>query len=328
MLEQQLESTLVGMRFVFATQLRRKEFRPRTKRATQLNVQNEFSEMLTWQEGRMPTSKWGWCSAVALAISVCASLSAPAAADGRNRNGNGGGGYVADTPYSSVAISGVDVTRNADYYYSGIYYALNRDLSRDGFLVRVLGVRGFYEYDFLDFGPLNIDIHANYWTGDAMIGYQWVRGGVDITALIGVEYQDHSLSLPDSTNPLQGSEVGFKVAADIESNGNDNSPWYFALGGSYSTAFDSYYALGRIGHKFGRFTIGPEAWALGDVSGDAQRLGGFIAFDVKLGDTLGNISFSAGHQFADGDDDGGFEGGGRNFDEGAYATAKFSLAFK
>ena len=273
----------------------------------------------------MPTSKWGWCSAVALAISVCASLSAPAAADGRNRNGNGGGGYVADTTYSTVAISGVDVSRNADYYYSGVYYALNRDLSRDGFLVRVLGVRGFYEYDLFDAGV--IDVHANYWVGDAMIGYQWVRGGVDVAALIGVEYQDHSLSLPDFTNPLQGSEVGFKVAADIESNGNDNSPWYFALGGSYSTAFDSYYALGRIGHKFGRFTVGPEAWALGDVSGDAQRLGGFVAWDVKLGDTLGNISFSVGHQFSDGDDGSSIEGG-RNFDEGTYATAKFSLAFK
>jgi Cellulose biosynthesis protein BcsS len=282
--------------------------------------------MLTWQEGRMPTSKWGWCSAVALAISVCASLSAPAAADGRNRNGNGGGGYAAaETPYSSVAISGTDVTRNADYYYSGFYYALNRDLSRDGFLVRVLGVRGFYEYDL--FGPIGID--ANYWVGDAMIGYQWVRGGTDIAALIGVEYQDHRLSFPgDPTNPLQGSEVGFKVAVDIESNGNDNSPWYYALGGSYSTAFDSYYALGRIGYKFGRFTVGPEAWALGDEGGDAQRLGGFIAWDVRLGDTLGNFSFSVGHQFADGDDDGGFAGGGRNFDEGTYATAKFSLAFK
>ena len=279
----------------------------------------------------MPTSKWGWCSAVALAISVCASLSAPAAADGRNRNGNGGGGYsVADTTYSTVAISGVDVSRNADYYYSGIYYALNRDLSRDGFLVRVLGVRGFYEYDRGPFGPFdNVGIDANYWVGDAMIGYQWVRGGVDVSALIGVEYQDHNLSFPgDPDNPLQGSEVGFKVAADIESNGNDNSPWYFALGGSYSTAFDSYYALGRIGHKFGRFTIGPEAWALGDVSGDAQRLGGFVAFEVKLGDTLGNISFSAGHQFADGDENDGFLEGGRNFSEGGYATAKFSLAFK
>jgi Cellulose biosynthesis protein BcsS len=283
--------------------------------------------MLTWQEGRMPTSKWGWCGAVALAFSVCAALPAPAAADGRNRNGNGGGGYsVADTTYSTVAISGFDVTRNADYYYSGIYYALNRDLSRDGFLVRVLGVRGFYEYDG-EFAWGADQVHANYWIGDAMIGYQWVRGGTDISALIGVEYQDHQLSENDTSNPLRGSEVGFKVAADIESNGNGNSPWYYALGGSYSTAFDSYYALGRIGHKFGRFTVGPEAWALGDVSGDAQRLGGFIAWDVKLGDTLGNISFSVGHQFADGDDGDSFEGG-RNFDEGTYATAKFSLAFK
>ena len=278
----------------------------------------------------MTTSRLRWSAAVACAFGVCAALSTPAIADGGGyRNGgyaNGGNGN-GDETYSTVIVSGADMTQRANEMYTGFYYALNRDLDKDGFLIRILGSRGYYDYDTPGFfGPIQID--SNYWQGDVMIGYQVVRGGIDIGAYIGVDYQDYDLSFPgDSTNPLRGSEVGFKTAFDLESNCSNNSPWYVALRGSYSTAFDSYYALGRIGHKVGRFTVGPEAWALGDVSGDAQRLGAFIAWDVAIGrGTTGNISFSVGHQFSDGDD-GGFEGGGRNFDDGTYGTVKFWLAF-
>lgn len=49
-----------------------------------------------------------------------------------------------------------------------------------------------------------------------MLGYQWIRGGIDIGAYIGVDYQDYDLSPDDSTSDLRGDEVGFKVALDIE----------------------------------------------------------------------------------------------------------------
>ena len=33
-----------------------------------------------------------------------------------------------------------------------------------------------------------------------MLGYQWVRGGIDIGAYIGVDYQDYDLTLDDITS--------------------------------------------------------------------------------------------------------------------------------
>ena len=278
----------------------------------------------------MTTSRFGWGAAVACAFAVSAALSVPAIADGGGYRSGNGGGYAngngnGEETYSTVVVSGADMTERANEMYSGVYYALNRNLDSDGFIVRILGSRGYYDYDA--FGGF-VQIDSNYWQGDVMIDYQVVRGGLDIAAYIGVDYQDYNLSFPgDPSNPLQGSEVGFKAAFDLESNGSTNSPWYYALRGSYSTAFDQYYALARIGHKVGRFTVGPEAWALGDESGDAERLGAFIAWDVSLGrGTTGNISFSVGHQFSDGDD-GGFAGGGRQFDDGTYGSVKFWLAF-
>ena len=49
-----------------------------------------------------------------------------------------------------------------------------------------------------------------------MVGYQWVRGRVDVGVYVGVDYQRYDLAVPDPSNRLQGSEAGFKVAFDLE----------------------------------------------------------------------------------------------------------------
>ena len=237
---------------------------------------------------------------VALALGVCAALATPAVA---------GGGGAADEPvYRGVIVSGADMTRNADEAYTGAYYAFNGDLSREGFILRLFGTRGFYDYR-------TIDNDGNYWQGDLMVGYQWVRGRVDVGVYVGIDYQNYDLAVPDPLNQLQGSETGFKVAFDIESNDRSTSPLYVALNGSYSTAFDTYYVLGRVGHSFGRFTVGPEAWALGDLTGDAQRLGAFISLEIPMGyRTTGTLTLSAGHQFGD------ELVNNKGFDDGMYGT--------
>ena len=94
-----------------------------------------------------------------------------------------------------------------------------------------------------------------------------------------------------------------------------------ALNGSYSTAFDTYYVLGRVGRTFGRFTVGPEAWALGDITGDAQRLGAFLSMEIPMGHTTGTLTFSAGRQFGD------ELLAGKGFDDGAYGTVNFRMPF-
>jgi Cellulose biosynthesis protein BcsS len=251
----------------------------------------ETRKMAMWKIG---------CAALAWTFGVCAALSTPAIA---------GGGGPEDPVYRALSVSGGDMTRNADEAYTGVYYAFNGDLSREGFIVRLFGTRGFYDYSN------GIDNDGNYWHGDLMIGYQWVRGRVDIGVYVGVDYQNYNIAVPDPANKLNGDETGFKVLFDLESNDRSSTPWYVALNGSYSTAFDTYYALGRVGYNFGRFILGPEAWALGDVTGDGQRLGAFIQFEVPTG----TLALSAGHQFGDDNIV------GKGFDNGAYGTVSFRI---
>lgn len=228
-----------------------------------------------------------------------------------------------DVAYSIVTTSGGEVTNGAWEGYSGAYFAFNRDFSRDGWIGRIYGAAGRYDHEFnTDLDHVTVD--GDYWNGDVMFGYLWVRGGLDFAVLLGGDFQERK-SVWVSMDPLfsgreRDDEFGFKVAADLETNGEDDSPFYVSLGGSYSTAFDTYYALGRVGYNFDRFTIGPEAWALGDDSGDAQRLGGFLKLNYELGTVASAITVSGGYQFTDDGFAGEFGA------EGGYATLELSLA--
>ena len=220
--------------------------------------------------------------------------------------------------YPIAVISGMDFADRTSEGHSGVYYALNGDLARSGAIFRIFGTMGSYDYDGV-FGKIDSD----YWIGDAMIGYQIVQGRWDLGILVGVEHQDHELTPDDLTNRLRGSETGFKVVADLETNASNDTPLYFALRGSYSTAFESYYGLGRIGFRTPSFVVGPEAWAFGDVEGNSQRLGGFLKFDLPmLGTTTTEVTLSAGYQWND-NSSGRYSG----VDDGLYTTLKFITSF-
>ena len=109
-----------------------------------------------------------------------------------------------------------------------------------------------------------------------MVGYQWVRQQFDLALYAGIDRINHNLSPFDPDNPARGSEIGFKVGIDLESHRHIGLPYYYALEGTYSTAFDTYFLLGRLGMNRGGTIFGVEGWLLGDESGDAQRLGAFL----------------------------------------------------
>lgn len=255
---------------------------------------------------------------IALAMTLAGALSAPALAGGEYSQ-------YGDLRYPLVAVSGIEVTKGGWESYSGAYYAFNRDFDSDGVIVRAIGIAGAYDHS-----AFGASVDSDYWQGDVMIGYQWVRGGFDFSVMVGAEYQKHrgtiidpgSIILLPPATVFRGSndEFGFKIAADLESNWRSNSPIYTALAGSYSTAFDTYEALGRIGYNFGAFTFGPEVWALGDEAGDAQRVGGFLKFDREMGTTASVLSVSAGYQF-------GEDNPWAHYQDGAYATLQFRMAF-
>lgn len=226
---------------------------------------------------------------------------------------------VPDAVYSHAIVGGLDAAKKATEGYLGVIAAFNGDLDRDGSLFRGLGTYGYYR----DVGINFADINDNFLQGDVMLGYQVISDGVTIAGYVGADFQDHDLSPDDPAVPLRGSEAGFKVALDIETERNKQRPIYAALYGAYSTAFDSYSVVGRGGLNMGRLAIGPEGMLLGDVSGDAQRLGVFALTDVSLGGpTIGTLSASVGYQFVDNADS------LYNFgEEGVYGTLQFTMAF-
>lgn len=255
----------------------------------------------------MSIQSWARAAALVLYVGMC-SVSTAAKADG------------SDLVYSFATVSGTEVFEDSYESYQGIYLALNGDLDKDGLIFRVVGSYG--QYDFYD-GTNNID--ADYTQGDALLGYQIIRDDTTYSVLVGVGLERHSLSPASPSTRLNGSEVGFKVAWGAETERYKQSPLYWAIRGDYTTAFDTYYTIGRIGYDIGRFVIGPEGWLLGDDSGDAQRVGAFALYDLNLGNKVGTVSVSAGYQFVDNHNS--VSGGDYFGEEGAYGTVKFTMGF-
>jgi hypothetical protein len=203
--------------------------------------------------------------------------------------------------------------KDARYIFDGASIALNGDMSRNGFALRVYGSRTDFNRDPGD---------GRTWQGDVMLGYIFSRAHLYGDLYIGVDHQDVKLSPDDPTERVRGGATGLKVAAGV---GTDRAlPYYFNLSGSYSTAFDTYWARARLGVTHEKFVLGTEGIAFGDVAFDAQRIGAFVVFDLKLIPNLPvEVTLSAGHQFVSGSSSAGGIGGG----EGAYGTVSFSFLF-
>jgi hypothetical protein len=229
-------------------------------------------------------------------------------------------GPVAQTDPDAEAIlrgfwySGFDTARGDRYFFSEVTVALNGDLSRNGFVLRAHGSRDDYDLE-----PGN----GRGYQADLMLGYRVSGSRMDSAIYVGVDYQNYRLRPDDPTAEVRGTEWGFKVAADLEALRGEE-PVYYALAGEYSTAFQSYWARGRVGATLWGITFGPEAAALGDVSFGAQRIGGFAIFDLKLLPRMTplEVSLYAGHQFVSDSSDGG--PGGR---EGAYGGVTIGILF-
>lgn len=262
-------------------------------------------------------------------FAAAALLAAPltASADGMNKSK----GYSVpgtDVAYSHSIFTGGEVARDSREGYLGAVWARNHDLSKEGMLFRVMATVGSYEYKencSITGCVTPQDFDGRFWQGDVMIGYQWVRERFDMAIYAGVDFATHNISPFHADNPVRGHETGFKVALDLEAHRNIGQQHYYSLEGAYSTAFDTYFLLGRLGLNRNGHIFGVEGWLLGDETGDAQRLGGFYSRDIQLRhDLLAELTVSAGYQFVDDADRicTSFFGS-----EGAYATLNVSFFF-
>jgi len=192
--------------------------------------------------------------------------------------------------------------------YAGVLYA-PEGMHKSGIRVSAFGLGGEYEYHG---GDNNERFKGRFASIDALVGWSNVFNNGAFTLQVGANYQHHRITPVDAANTVQGSKTGFKVQADLWVNPTRQTLVY-ALG-SYSTAFDTYYTVGRLGYDFwGRGVFfGPEVGALGNDRTDQVRAGAHLS-GIMIGP--GKLTLSSGWMSERG------EGGGW------YATGTLDFPF-
>lgn len=190
--------------------------------------------------------------------------------------------------------------------YAGILYAPT-GMHQSGIRLSVFGLGGRYEYH----GGSGEEFRGRFVSTDALIGWSHVFGNGAFTLAIGANYQNHRVRPFDANNSVQGGELGFKVQADVWVNPTPLTMAY-ALG-SYSTAFNTYYAIGRLGYDFtgGRqIFFGPEVGGLGNDRTDQVRVGAHVSGVPFAG---GKVTLSGGWLHERGEGDGAYVAGSIDF---------------
>jgi Cellulose biosynthesis protein BcsS len=235
---------------------------------------------------------------------------------------------------SVTIFSEIEVTEGAYFAYTESYVALNGDWSRPGLLMRATIGAGPYNYANHDVPGGRVD--AVLISGDLMLGYHGSLGkAADWNALIGLDVEDNQLDPNDPSNPVRGSQAGFKVAGEIEAQ--EQRTFYYHLEGEYTAAYQTYWSRVRIGHNFETLVAGPECVFFGDETYDAQRIGGFLKFPFRLSKQLKpHIVVAGGYGFLSQKDTGvggsadrgnaAFDGIGGEGNSG-YATASLQFDF-
>jgi opacity protein-like surface antigen len=221
-----------------------------------------------------------------------------------------------------ATYTGIDVSKDAWAVYSGTVFALNGDFGRDGFIVRTLGVYAQYDYDS---GAPPTSFEADDGSIDGMIGYLHYFGDVSAAGYVGLEIRDVDISPDDPTNKVRGTETGFKVALEVETEGE--GPLYYSFDGSYSTAFDSFYAQARVGYNAQRYVIGPEGEFFSDEGDWAARIGAFGTIPFTFRGMPSEFTLHGGYQFVDDDSDLTSVGSTRAGGEGAYGGSMIKFVF-
>ena len=229
---------------------------------------------------------------------------------------------VADE-YSNIKVvsyGGVDFAKDAKAFYSGSRFALNGDFTKDGVIFRAEGVYAKYHYP--DANIPEGKVGATDRSLDVMIGYQHYFGSLGVIGYAGYEIRDVALNPDAPGSKLRGTKDGFKIATEIETE--DGSPFYMSFDGSYSTAFNSYFAELRVGHDWKKFIIGPEGSLLSDAGDLSKRIGGFVKIPFQLRPNLSAVlTVDGGYQFASGNGGEANRHGG----EGGYVGSMLKLSF-
>ena len=213
-------------------------------------------------------------------------LAAPAAGAGLAEGTEQPPGHV-------YVTSGFDFTSKGGYFgFVEGTFAPYTDLDTSGLRFSLFGGIGTYRFDS---GTPPSRTNAFFTTDDLMIGYGLERDKLSAKFLVGVNIQQHDLSQPDPTNPVQGTAVGLKVQADIWTNPTDKTLVYGLA--SYSTAFNTYYSTLKLGYDVSagkEIFVGPQFTALVNDRFNELRVGAHLT-GPKIG--IFDLEFGAGYSY-------------------------------
>lgn len=202
--------------------------------------------------------------------------------------------------------------------------AVNGNLSRDGFIIKLSTTIGKYDYLNTSVPGNSVDVQERQF--DALIGYQWGLGLLTVAAYVGFDAQDYDHSPKDPDDPVRGHKNGFMAATDIETN--YEVPYYVQSSIAYSTAFDYFTSDLRVGYNMKWLVVGVEGAYYTIESSDTERLGGFALFRFYPAPQVpAELTFDAGYQFVEGDEGSGGAQASTSGGEGAYGGAALSVAF-
>jgi hypothetical protein len=173
----------------------------------------------------------------------------------------------------AIDVSGTATSNHTDFVYGATTFALGGTLQQSGLRLRLEGLGGTYGFEQ---APTNVTTTGKQYEGGALIGYQQVWNWGSLGAYIGANARENTVPSADSTNSSLGTRVGFKAAVDAYLLPAPAT--MMSVYGSYSTAYDAYYARFRAGYSFFGFGyLGPEVAVLGDDYYNQTRVGAHLS---------------------------------------------------
>jgi Cellulose biosynthesis protein BcsS len=172
----------------------------------------------------------------------------------------------------AVDVSGTATSNHTDFVYGATTFALGGTLQQSGLRLRLEGLGGTYGFEQ---SPTNVTTTGKQYEGGALVGYQQIWNWGSLGTYVGANVRENTVPAADPTNTALGTRVGFKAAVDAYLLPAPAT--MTAVYGSYSTAYDAYYARFRAGYSvFGFGYLGPEVAVLGDDYYNQTRVGAHL----------------------------------------------------
>jgi hypothetical protein len=171
----------------------------------------------------------------------------------------------------AIDVSGTATSNHTDFLYGATTFALGSTLQQSGLRLRVEGLGGTYGFEQ---APTNGTTTGKQYEGGALVGYQQVWNWGSLGTYIGANVRENTVPSTDGTGSSLGTRVGFKAAVDTYLL--PAPAIMMSAYGSYSTAYDAYYARFRAGYAVGFGYFGPEVAVLGDDFYNQTRVGAHL----------------------------------------------------